>query len=93
METALATHKSAIKRHRQSLKRKVRNGHIRVGMRTLVKRFRTAIDAKDAGAATENFAAAERAIRKAVTKGIIPKQRASRQISRLAKALNAVAAG
>ncbi|MFT5442586.1 MAG: small subunit ribosomal protein S20 [Myxococcota bacterium] len=91
METALATHKSAIKRHRQSLKRRDRNRHIRVGMGTLVKRFRAAIDAKDAGLATTSFAAAERSIRRAATKGIIPKQRASRHISRLAKALNGVA--
>lgn len=60
-------------------------------MGTLVKRFRAAIDAKDAGLATTSFAAAERSIRRAATKGIIPKQRASRHISRLAKALNGVA--
>lgn len=59
-------------------------------MRTLVKRFRDSVEAKDAAAATENFAAAERSIRKAATKGIIPKQRASRHISRLAKALNSL---
>jgi small subunit ribosomal protein S20 len=34
---------------------------------------------------------AERAIRRAASKGVIPKKRASRQVSRLAKRLNALA--
>ncbi len=86
----MATHKSAIKRHRQSLRRRSRNRHIKVGMGTLVKRLRSSIEAQDRGAATENFAAAERAIRKAATKGILPKKRADRHISRLAKSLNSL---
>ncbi|MCP4038757.1 MAG: 30S ribosomal protein S20 [bacterium] len=86
----MATHKSAIKRHRQSLRRRSRNRHIKVGMGTLVKRFRASVEAKDAAAASENFAAAARAIRKAATKGVIPKPRADRQVSRLAKALGSV---
>lgn len=61
-------------------------------MGTLVKRFRNAIDAGDAEAAAASFPDAERSIRKAATKGIIPKQRASRHISRLTKALNRVSA-
>ncbi len=86
----MATHKSAIKRHRQSLRRRARNRHIKVGTGTLVKRFKASVAAGDAEAATANFAAAERSIRKAATKGVIPKTRASRQISRLARALNAL---
>ena len=84
----MATHKSAIKRHRQSLRRKSRNRHIKVGVGTLIKRFRSAVEEQDAASAAEKFAAAERAIRKATTKGVIPKQRANRHISRLAKSLN-----
>lgn len=57
----------------------------------MIKRFRSAVGAQDAAAAAQNFAAAERAIRKATSKGILPKQRADRQISRLAKSLNALA--
>ncbi len=60
-------------------------------MGTLVKRLRASIEARDRDAATENFAAAERAIRKAATKGIIPKKRADRHIGRLAKSLNSLA--
>lgn len=87
----MATHKSAIKRHRQSLRRRSRNRHIKVGVGTLVKRFKASVEAQDADAASENFAAAARAIRKATTRGVIPKPRADRQVSRLAKALNTVA--
>ena len=60
--------------------------------RSLIKRYRTAVGSQDADSAAETFAAAERAIRKAATKGIIPKKRADRQISRLAKSLNTLAA-
>jgi small subunit ribosomal protein S20 len=86
----LADHKSAIKRHRQSLVRRERNRHVKVGMRTLIKRFRSAVSENDASAAAESFAAVEKAIRKAVTKGVVPKTRASRHISRLARSLNGV---
>lgn len=86
----MATHKSAIKRHRQSLRRRARNRHIKVGTGTLVKRFKASVTAGDRDTAATHFAAAERAIRKAATKGVIPKTRASRQISRLARALHAL---
>jgi small subunit ribosomal protein S20 len=56
----------------------------------MVKRCRDAFDAGDATLATDAFKVAEREIRRAVTKGVIPKQRADRSISRLAKRLNAV---
>ena len=59
-------------------------------MGTLIKHFRTAVGAQDTDTAAESFAAAERAIRKAATKGIIPKKRADRHISRLAKSLNSL---
>lgn len=86
----MANHKSAIKRIRQSETRRKRNQHIRSGMRTTVKRLRDALDAGDASAAAERFVRAERAIRKAATKGVIPKQRADRSIGRLAKRLHAL---
>lgn len=86
----MANHKSAIKRIRQSETRRKRNQHIRSGMRTTIKHFRAALDAKDATAAAESFVVAERTIRKAATKGVIPKRRADRSIGRLAKRLHAI---
>jgi small subunit ribosomal protein S20 len=87
----LANHKSALKRIRQSESRRKRNQHIRTQMRTMVKRCRDAFDSGDETRSTDAFKIAEREIRRAVSKGVIPKQRADRSISRLAKRLNAVA--
>lgn len=87
----MANHKSALKRIRQSETRRKRNQHVRTKMRTIVKQCREALESGDKGKATEAFAAAEREIRRAATKGIIPKQRADRSVGRLAKRLNALA--
>ena len=87
----MANHKSALKRIRQSESRRKRNQHIRTQMRTMVKRCRDAFDSGDETRSTDAFKIAERELRRAVSKGVIPKQRADRSISRLAKRLNAVA--
>lgn len=87
----MAHHKSAKKRILQSERRRKRNQHVRTGMRTQVKRLRAALEAGDAGTAADCFKTAERSIRMAATKGVIPKRRADRTISRLAKSVNALA--
>ncbi len=86
----MANHKSALKRIRQSERRRKRNQHIRSQMRTMVKRCRDALEAGDASRAGEAFKVAEREIRRAATKGVIPKQRADRSVGRLARRLNAL---
>ena len=86
----MANHKSALKRIRQSESRRKRNQHIRTQMRTMVKRCRDVFDSGDETRSTDAFKIAERELRRAVSKGVIPKQRADRSISRLAKRLNAV---
>lgn len=86
----MANHKSALKRIRQSERRRKRNQHIRSGMRTQVKRLRQAIEAGDAEQANAQLTATERSIRRAASKGVIPRQRADRSVSRLAKAVNAL---
>ncbi|MDG2335120.1 MAG: 30S ribosomal protein S20 [Myxococcota bacterium] len=86
----MANHKSALKRIRQSARRQKHNQHIRSGMRTEIKLFRQAVEAGDAAGASERFASVERAIRRASTKGLIPKRRADRSVGRLAKSLNAL---
>ncbi len=88
----MADHKSALKRIRQSERRRKRNQHIRTQMRTMVKRCREALESGDAAKAGEAFKIAERSIRRAATKGVIPKTRADRSVGRLAKRLNAVSA-
>ncbi len=86
----MAHHKSAQKRIRQSERRRKRNQHVRSGMRTQVKALREAIESGDAASASDKLKVAERAIRKAATKGVIPKRRADRTVSRLAKSVNAL---
>ena len=86
----MANHKSALKRARQSLRRNKRNTHIRSTMRTHVKNFRAAVATGNAEDAGEKFRVAERAIRKAASKGVIPARRADRSVSRLARALAAL---
>lgn len=89
----MAHHKSAQKRIRQTAKRTERNREIRSRTRTLVKRFRLATEGGDASAAAEHLKTAERAIRRAASKGVIPARRASRMVSRLAKRLQTISAG
>lgn len=86
----MANHKSALKRIRQSETRRKRNQHIRSQMRTMVKRCREALDSGDPAKATEAFQIAEREIRRAATKGVIPRTRADRSVGRLARALHSV---
>lgn len=86
----MANHKSAEKRHRQSIARRSRNIHIRSTMRTYVKQVRTAVADGNREAAQ---AALERAIPyidKAAGKGVIHKATASRKISRLTKLVNTI---
>lgn len=80
----MANHESAIKRHRQSLKRRTRNRSVRAAVRSSVKKARTAIASKDNGA-KESVRAAEKALASAGSKGVFHKKKVRRQISRLAK--------
>lgn len=86
----MANHKSAQKRIRQSEKRRVRNKSVRSAMRTVVKNARVALDGDDGAVAKEKLRDAEASLRRAASKGIIPKKRASRAVSRMAKRLNAI---
>jgi small subunit ribosomal protein S20 len=83
---ALAQHKSAKKRARQSLKRRDRNRHITTTLRTAVKKARKAFQGDDTEVTQTAVRSAESHLRRAASKGVIPAKRASRQISRLARA-------
>ena len=84
----MAQHKSAKKRARQDLKRRARNRHVNSGLKTAIKAVRTA----SGDEAPTALRSAERAIRKAASKGVLSKKQASRRISRLAKAVNRASA-
>jgi small subunit ribosomal protein S20 len=85
VEESLAQHKSAKKRARQAEKRGARNRSVRSRAKTGVKAFRAALETGDVEQTTATLRAAEGVLRSAASKGVIPKKRASRHISRLAR--------
>jgi small subunit ribosomal protein S20 len=84
----MANHKSALKRIRQSEKRRQTNRVHRGAMRTEVKKFRAAIEAGDKEAAATALAAAVARTAATGSKGVLHKNTASRRISRLQLAFN-----
>ena len=86
----MATHKSAEKRHRQNEKRRSRNHALRSRLRTLIKHVLTALDQKDPAAAETELRVAARELDKAVTKGVVHRNNASRRLSRLTLRVNAL---
>ena len=82
----MATHKSAIKRARQNLRRRARNRHQRSRLRGAVRAARKAIDAGDAEAATAAVREAESLLRRAASSGLLHAKTASRHVARLARA-------
>lgn len=87
----MATHESALKRHRQSLKRRLRNRIVRSQMKTSLKSLSDAVDGKDKAAAKESLRATSATIARTAAKGVIHKKTASRKISRLTKRVNSLA--
>ncbi len=80
----MATHASAEKRHRQSLKRRTRNRSSRATLATAVKKVREMVEAGEKEAAKKQLQAATRLLDKAASQGIVHKRNAARRISRLA---------
>jgi small subunit ribosomal protein S20 len=86
----LATHKSAEKRDRQSVKRRERNISAKSAIKTKVKSVVSAVETKDKQASVKALHAAIPALDKAAVKGVIHRKNASRKISRLTKKINAL---
>ncbi|MFI5399951.1 MAG: 30S ribosomal protein S20 [SAR324 cluster bacterium] len=76
-------HKSALKRARQSLKRRDRNRALRTALRTALKKYRELLATRDAKAAEEAYVEVQRRIDKARTQGVIHANAAARYKSRL----------
>ena len=83
-------HKSTIKRALQALKRLHRNRTVLSAVKGVIRKVVGAVDAKDAQAAKASLREATSALSKAVTKGILKRNTASRRISRLAAKVNAL---
>jgi small subunit ribosomal protein S20 len=88
----VANIKSADKRNRQMIKNRTRNRAVKSALRTVVKKARTAVDVGGDDAA-QLVRQAIATIDKAVSKGVLKRQTASRYVSRLAKRARAEAEG
>lgn len=88
----MANIKSAIKRAKTSEKRRAHNASMKSAMRTAIKKFEALVEAKEVEKAQEAFVIASKKLDKAASKGLIHKNVASRQKSRLAKKLNSIIA-
>lgn len=84
----MANHKSALKRHRQSLKRNLRNRMLKTRIKNNVKVVREAIEEKDASKAQEALKVATSILDKAGRKNVLHPRTAARRISRLQQAVN-----
>jgi small subunit ribosomal protein S20 len=86
----MAHHKSAEKRIRQTPKRTLRNRARVSQIKTEVKKAETAIASGDKAAALAALKAAEPAMQRGVTKGVMHRNTVARKISRLTKRLRAL---
>ena len=83
----MANIKSQIKRNRQNESRRQRNKAARSTLKTKVKNFLSAAESGDASAG-ERLQEVNRALDKAASKGVIHKNKAASQKSRLARKLS-----
>lgn len=81
----MAQHKSAVKRIRQSARRKIRNKASLSRMKTLVKKVQSS-KAKDE--ATKAYASAVKYLDRLATKGVIHKNKAANVKSKLTRFVN-----
>ncbi|MGD9073716.1 MAG: 30S ribosomal protein S20 [Desulfobacteraceae bacterium] len=84
----MATHKSALKRAKQSKIKRLRNIGYKTKAKRAVKEVRTAVTNNSADEARASLVRAVSVIQKTASKGIIHKNKASRKISRLARHVN-----
>jgi len=83
---------SAMKKARQAVKHNMRNTAVRSVLKTRVKKVEAAISAGNSDEARKALLEAISDFDKAASKGVIHKNTASRNISRLTKKVNALAA-
>ncbi len=86
----MANHPQAAKRNRQRLRIQAHHRHYRTSMRTMIKRVRAALEARDVAQAGEALKAAIPSIDRGAQKNVLPRKRASRLIARLTTAVNAL---
>ena len=86
----MATHKSAIKRAKQSEVRRQRNRAVKTRVKSVVKDVRTAVANKSVEEAQAALRDAIPIIDRAASKGTLHQRTAARKISRLSKQVHAL---
>ncbi len=87
----MATHRSAIKRHRQSENRRLRNSSVKSEIKTAVKKVRENVNEGKEEEARLSLKKTVSLLDRAVSKGVLHRRKASRRISRLTSAVNSIA--
>ncbi len=80
---------SAMKRARQAVKRNLRNRTIRSTVKTILKKLESSIASGNRENVGKALIEATKTLNKAASKGVIKKNTASRNISRLTRKVNA----
>ena len=88
----MATHASALKRARQSEKRRLRNKMVKSAIKTHAKKVLLAVEEKNHANASDALKNAVPAMQRAASKKVLHKKAVSRKISRLARKVNALKA-
>ena len=86
----MATHKSAIKRAKQSEVRRQRNRAVRTRVKSVVKEVRISLEKQSVEEAQAALQKAVPVIDRAVSRGALHHRTASRKISRLSKKVHAL---
>jgi len=81
----MANHKSAKKRTRQALKRKLINSQILSQLKTNINKFTELIKAKNKEEIDQSFSLVNSSLAKATKRGLIKKQYMSKKLSSLSK--------
>ncbi len=84
----MATHKSAEKRARQTVRRTANNTSVISSLKTFEKRVREAYEEKDAKKALTALKVLASQFDKAASKGVVHAKKAARKISRLSKLIS-----
>ncbi|TWI77471.1 small subunit ribosomal protein S20 [Desulfobotulus alkaliphilus] len=87
----MANHKSAKKRAKQNIVRRMRNRGIKSQVKTAITRLRSIVE-KDPEAAGKALQETTAVIDKAAKKGVLHRNTASRKVSRLAQLINRASA-
>ncbi|NRA74049.1 MAG: 30S ribosomal protein S20 [Rickettsiales bacterium] len=87
----MATHKSAEKAIKQTLKKTARNKSRTSKIRTFIKKLELLIEQKDKTKAKEFFKVVQSEIMRGVTKSLLKKNTAARKVSNLSTKINELA--